>query len=157
MILKKANIELDSSLKKELQIYVGILRGLYIIHQHAHLISQGKKAYSDHLLFQRLYEETEQHIDQAFEKIIGSFGKDCADLSCHIEKTYKFINYIERKNEDIALRSLIAEELFLSFSKKIYKNLEKANVLSFGIDDMIMSISSDHEDFVYLLKQRVDD
>jgi len=156
VLLKFAEKEVNKKIKKNLSIYVGILRGLYIIHQHAHLVSAGKESYSDHLLFQRLYESIEEHIDQSFEKFIGNFGKEIADLQSHIQNTYNFVNYINNMDEDLVVRSLVAEELFLKQCNYLYKLLEKEEILSFGIDDMIMAIAGEHEDFVYLLKQRIE-
>ena len=148
---KKAN----SSTKKNLAMYVAMLRGLYMIHQHAHLTARSEKSYGDHLLFERLYKGTEAHIDQAFEKIIGNFGEECCDLKEHAEKTKEFIDEMCASEKDLAERSLKSETVFLNFAKDLRSLLEKQDVLSFGMDDLIMTISSDHEDFVYLLKQRV--
>ncbi len=148
----------ESKVAKQLAIYAGILRALAIIHQQAHWTCRSSVYYADHLLFDRLYNDTTKHIDTAYEKMIGVYGTSYASLDNHISFTKKFIddlNYNEDSEEDLVKRSLFAEEIFLKFSKQLYTWLEEKDEITLGVDDMIMSIASDHEGFVYLLKQRL--
>lgn len=150
----KPTEDISPECKNNLAKYVAMLRGLYIIHQDAHLMSKSQEFYGDHLLFQKLYEETEEHIDQAFEKIIGNFGEDCANLKLHIENTHNFITDACNASDDLVERSLLSELSFIKFSKELHSMLEKKSLLSFGMDDLITAVSGMHEDFIYLLKQR---
>ncbi len=147
---------------EKLALYAGMLRGLSIIHQQAHWTSRSKEYYGDHLLFDRLYGDVTKHIDTAFEKMIGVFGSDFADLVTHMDNTKKFIDDItgsfeEGDDDELVKRSLFAEEIFLKFSDELYRWLDAKSELTLGLDDMIMSIASDHEGLVYLLKQRLDE
>ena len=49
--------------------------------------------------------------------------------------------------------SLAIENEFLAFSKSAYDCFEKEGNMTLGLDDLIMSIASNRETSVYLLKQ----
>ena len=144
---KRPNFEAKSAM----ETYVAALLSLAIIHQQAHWVSKGEH-YGEHLLFERLYDGVSDQIDTAAEKAIGVLGAEM-DIVKHISMTSTFINkfYVEK---DLVKRSLLAEKAFLSFSKKLYNDLKESGDMSLGLDDMIMSIASEHETFVYLLLQR---
>lgn len=132
--------------------YVGMLRGLIIIHQTAHWTCDGDEYYGQHLLFNRLYENVSEDLDLAAEKLIGVFGVEHMNTQAHIEIAKTFID--EYTNKDLTERSLEAEVVFLAFSEELYNSIKDAGDMSLGLDDMIMSISSNHEENVYLLKQQ---
>lgn len=137
--------------------YTAMLRGLSIIHQQAHWTSKAENYYGDHLLLDRLYESVTKNVDSAAERTIGLYGAKALTLKEHMETAASFVKDIEEKSEKLTLidRSLLAEETFLKFSKELYDSLKSADALSLGLDDLIMSISSDHEENVYLLRRRV--
>lgn len=151
----------SSSVGRAMGKYTAVLRGLSIIHQQAHWTSKSTNYYGDHLLFDRLYNETSNHIDDAAEKTIGLFGMDPLDLESHIKTTKEFVDDVTKESDKtdspdmLAKRSLLAEETFLKMSKTLYDTLKEEGSMSLGLDDMIMAIANDHETFVYLLKQRL--
>ena len=133
--------------------YVGTLRGLSIVHQQAHWTCQGDTYYGDHLLFDRLYNSVSDNVDTCAEKLVGVFGAEYLELDSHMESAHKFVKFA-MKYKELDERCMAAEKAFLSFSKELYDNLEKMDALTLGLDDLIMSISSEHETNVYLLGQR---
>ena len=166
-LYKVANMYKLKSLAQEKAVsamgkYTAMLRALAIIHQHAHWTSKHDTYYGDHLLFDRLYNGVSDHVDKAAEKSIGLFGIQSLDLKTHIDTIESFVNDSMKKGDEdsengLAERSLAAEESFLDFSKKLYDSLKSSNKMTLGLDDLIMSIASEHETFVYLLKQRLAD
>lgn len=135
-------------------LYVATLRGLYLFHQHCHWTTAGLGFYGDHLLFERLYKSAQENADLAAEKFIGLFGKSGIDYSLQA----KYLNKLLLKYSDIdhqkpAKLALAFEKDFLAFSDQTYQDFEKADVMTMGLDDMIMAIASKREEACYLLQQ----
>ena len=124
--------------------YVAFLRALYLLHQRNHWETKG---YADHLLFQRLYEGTQEMADEAAEKAIGIFGTlgNQKGVSKLAEKYYNA--------SDPVAGSLKAEEAFQKLCKDTYDSLEASKKLTLGLDDMIMAHASKSELHTYLLQQ----
>jgi len=110
--------------------YVAFLRGIYLLNQNFHWITSGNNFYGNHLLFERIYKSAESNADLAAEK------------------------FVEAKNSSNLIQSsLKLEERFQELSEKLYECLESQGKLTLGLDDAIMSIASDRETSIYLLKQ----
>lgn len=137
--------------KKQMSLYVAFLRALYQIYQNAHWETKGEVFYGNHLLFQRLYEATQEHVDNAAEKTIGVYGTlyKLDPLIARLCMKYSAKNF----NDNWAKTILTAENIFLKFSQKLYDDLKDNNEITLGVDDLIMAISNAHEVHVYLLKQ----
>ena len=148
MCMKKTAQEAKALMTK----YVAYLRALYHIEQEAHWKTSGPEFYGNHLLFQRLYEGTQEDVDTAAEKTIGVYGELGSHDDIMIEIISKFSS--EHFGGNFTQSVLAAEEAFLELSKEIYNSLGES--LTLGVDDMIMSIASRHEVHVYLLKQALE-
>jgi DNA-binding ferritin-like protein len=135
--------------------YVAFLRALYLLHQNHHWLTCGANFYGNHLLFERIYKVAQESADLAAEKFIGVFGHEALGVPVHGKLMHELLEKFDGNN--LAKSSLDAEKEFLDFSKLIYDELEKQGKMSLGVDDMIMSIASNHEGNVYLLKQILGD
>jgi DNA-binding ferritin-like protein len=140
--------------------YTAMLRGLAIIHQQAHWTSKANNYYGDHLLLDRIYNAASEQVDGAAERTIGLYGAKAITLKDHMDVTMSFVNDVMNDSSDegaegLIERSLVAEESFLDFSKKLYDSLKDSNTMTLGLDDLIMANASAHEESVYLLKQRL--
>jgi len=135
--------------------YVAFLRSLYLIHQNNHWKVKGNYFYSNHQLFQRLYEKAQSNADSAAEKMIGLF----TDKSFNVAEQTNCINSILSNftDEDEIANSLKAEKTFLRVSEKFYEFMKDNNKMTLGLDDLIMSIHNDSEEAVYLLQQSKED
>jgi len=138
-------------LQEYLAFYVAFLRVLYNTHQNYHWLTKGENFYGNHLLFERIYKSAQENADLAAEKFIGVFGPEALDISLQNKLMNKITSLIE--NEDLIVSSLNLEEKFQKYSKTLYQTLNKADKLSLGVDDMLMSIASQREEAIYLLKQ----
>jgi len=141
--------------KDLLRKYICYLKSLYEFWKSSHWICSGQNFYSDHLLFERISDSIQDQIDQVAEKFVGIFGEDIVKV--HL--TSKIIcQMLEDKeigsSEDILKIGCEFEEEFLKFSKELYDGMKEDEVLTLGLDDMIMTIYSAHEEFCYLLGQR---
>lgn len=136
--------------------YVATLRAIYLIHQHSHWTAKGTGFYGDHLLFARLYESAEADADLAAEKFLGLFGENALDYQLQLELLGKILaRYTEQEGNPTAM-SLAIEKDFVQFCSEAYKAFKEENVMTLGLDDMIMSIASKREESCYLLQQTIE-
>lgn len=138
------------------------LRALYMVHQTAHWQTRGQSYYGDHLLFQRIYEESLVGIDGVAERLIGLTGDPQQVCLCaQIKIIHSLIEMVHGDGPSVAVspeelvqRSLLGETTLLGGIDKLKQKIEEAGALTEGLDDLLQGIASKHEEFVYLLKQR---
>jgi DNA-binding ferritin-like protein len=136
-------------------LYVATLRGLYLVEQNSHWLTKGLAFYGDHLLFERLYQASAEGADLAAEKMIGLFEEKGLDMKSQAEYLIKLLN--KYQGEDLHELCLQMEKDFLSFTQAVYEFFEEEGYLTLGLDDLLMSIASKHEEAVYLLQQALDE
>lgn len=135
---------------KIMSAYTAFLRGLYLVHQNCHWKSKGENFYGNHLLFQRLYEETQEDLDEAAEKTIGLYNSldDMPDVVKAVSTKYS----PEKYKDNCVLAAIEAEKTFLKLSEAIYNKLKESKI-TLGLDDFIMGVANKHEAHLYLLQQ----
>lgn len=131
------------------------MRATQMLHQNAHWNVCGPPFYGDHLLFERLYEALEEDIDVLAEKIVATYGEHCIVPFDQTLRVLECIGECEELATCPVTRSLAAEELLLSLLHLLYEFLEEAGTLSLGMDDFIMASANQHEEAIYLLRQRL--
>lgn len=137
-------------------LYVASLKAISLIHVHNHWTAKGIAFYSDHLLFERIYNDILKNLDMAAEKFIGLFGASCLDYETQADLLHKvLIKYKNLEEAPVAI-ALQVEKDFLKFAQQAYNIFEDEETLTLGLDDLIMSIASKHEEIVYLLQQTLD-
>ena len=143
----------------QLSVLLVHLKFLYFVHQNHHWTCKGDPFYGDHLLFQRLYEATQEEIDSIAEKTIGLGTIANVDLVqqtnqlARLVQGYGMSQTIPQPNE-LAKRSLVAEVNFLACVSRLVESLKECGLLTRGLDNLIAGIEDKHEGHVYLLKQR---
>lgn len=138
-------------------LYLAHLRQLALTHQHSHWTTSGSSFYGDHLVFERLYKSVVEDADLAAEKLIGLFGSKSVIFDMQQSFIYKASQRYSTLNGQPVEMSLKSEKDFILLSKQFYDFLEKENKMTLGLDDMIMSISSNRESSCYLLQQILED
>jgi DNA-binding ferritin-like protein len=138
-------------------LYVATLRAIYLVLQFCHWETRGLGFYGNHLLFERLYKQSAEDADFAAEKFIGLFGEPAVDYKLQQEFISKLLIKYQDHQDDRLHLALTIEKDFIAFAKQCYDELDKDGTLSLGLDDMIMSQSSNHEGSIYLLKQAIDE
>ncbi len=140
----------------ELVAILGALRGLAILHQTHHWQSSGPTFYGDHLMFGKLYEDTEADIDPLAEKIVGLSKSALVGFSRHAINLTAFLATIKdtSTSDEPCRRSLDAEKLLISLTETVMERLEAKGLLTKGLENMLAAIADKHEGFVYLLRQR---
>lgn len=131
--------------------YLALIRSVFLQHQSNHWRVYGNDFYGNHLLFERIYASAAEDADKIGEKLIGLFGVETIDLSLQAKVIGETLK--EFASGDPLETSLAIEKKFLSHSKELYDQLKKTNLLSLGLDDLIMSVASSREAACYLLQQ----
>lgn len=134
-------------------LYVASLKALALIHQHNHWTTKGVAFYGDHLLFERLYNDTLELLDVAAEKFVGLMGLQVLVYDTQTELVNKVLSKYSNLEGSPVQMSLEAVKDFIKFSKDAYNCFEEEGKLTLGLDDMIMATASKSEEFVYLLQQ----
>ena len=152
--------ELLSKLRQNL---TDLLATLTAIRWHAwvkHWKSQGGDFYSDHLLFQRIYEgsgggpKIDDQIDGLGERIIALFGNDAVDgveVSAKATRIHEGI-----KGLGMVAGALKLEKEALDRSAQIADAVAKGPAaLRIGLDNFVRELADARSTVVYLLQQRL--
>lgn len=141
----------------ELAVFLGSLRALQIIHQSHHWQSMGKNSYSDHLLYQRLYEVIEREVDAIGEKIVGTGQMKLTNYFTQLKHIENFLNVVTSRGA-ISQDSYTAELAIVTMGEVVINRLQIASgdkkYLTAGIEQAIGDILNKHEEHLYLLQQR---
>lgn len=145
---KKAQNSMSDEACKLLSLYVAFTRALYLLHQQNHWEAL---SYGDHLLFQRLYEDAQEIADDTAERVMGLCGKiDFNGKESDIVQ--KFLPK-DKSFQGLVQSSLAIEKAFQVLCKKVYDFLKEKEMITLGLDDLIMGQASDGEVHLYLLQQ----
>lgn len=140
----------------ELAVLLSVIRGVSLIHQQNHWITQGKEFYGDHLLFMRLYESVDAEIDKLAEKIVGLSTINFVCLVPQLAHINNFISLFssELSEKATAKSSYQAELFFMAFCTIVFEQLKTVKLLTPGLEQTIGTFLENHETNIYLLKQR---
>ena len=98
---------------------------------------------------------TGRPMDLAAEKFMGIFGDECLNYDVQVDYLNKIMKKYSKLEGSPAEMSLAIEKDFIKLSSSAYDCFEDNDTLSLGLDDMIMSISSNREEAVYLIQQKL--
>lgn len=145
---KTAQQKMDDEACKLMSVYVAFTRAIYLLHQENHWQAQD---YGHHLLFQRLYEEASEVQDDAAERTMGLCGELLLEgAESVIAKRFaaKAPGLIECLESSLSI-----EKAFQELCMDTYKTLKEKDMMTLGLDDMIMSQAGIGETHIYLLQQ----
>lgn len=149
---KTASMFLNGSLT----MVLATLQAAALVHQTNHWSTRGSTFYGDHLLFERLYSESQELIDQVAEKAIGSGEVAWIDVVELANVTAGIVVAMRAsipEAPDRASISLAAEAFVLDELKRTLDGYENEGKLTPGISNLLEGVADKHESFVYLLKQ----
>jgi len=129
---------------------LGRLKALFWFHWTAHWQTAGGHYYADHLLFERLKDETYEEIDPVAETAVGYFGEH-AVCPFHVME-HEHEGMVEMKN--LVPTALDLERGFQDLLGRTIEELEALGAMTPGLDDMLPAIGHTHDSHVYLLQQR---
>ena len=133
------------------------LRTMYVHYQNLHWESKGANFYGDHLMFQRMYGVVAKETDTVAEKILGLTGNALWVSDRHsLQHGFDTIQiWYSVAPEDSISRALFSEAYILEQLDYARSVLDDNDSLTYGLDDMLSSVASKHEEHVYLLRQRL--
>lgn len=131
------------------------------VHQTNHWSSKGEPFYGDHLLFERLYSETNDEVDSVAEKIVGLSNikgvdvvKQSQQIDTIISSLLSTLPYDVPACDNLINVSLDFEKFLLKVIDLVIVSLKASRKLSLGIENMLGSLADKHESHVFLLSQR---
>lgn len=139
----------------ELAVLLSVTRALAQLHQTHHWQAGGETYYGDHLLFDRLYNDVNEEIDQIAERLVGVASPDLVDagtVAAQVERVLR--EAFKPGGQDPTSTSLYAEEMYLEMLASVSTSLDEQDLLSYGTDDLLAGIADKHEEHTYLLKRR---
>lgn len=149
----------DTQAFRSLANLVALGQAVAMIHQSNHWMTRGPQYYGDHLLFQRLYEESQDGIDSLAERAVGAGSPrlveprhQVAVLKQQLDQLYPSQSVGTRRMVEI---SLAAEQAMVKAIANTYGALQQSGHLSHGISNLLEDQADKHEGFIYLLKQRL--
>ena len=143
----------------ELGAVLVLLRAASHIHQSHHWQTNGGHFYGDHLLFERLYNESQSFIDQVAERAVGAGHPSLVDPKIQSSLINSLVHIWcgspgEMGASDMVLVSLETERCVVHCIGEARKAMESAGTLSDGTDNLLQGVADKHEEFIYLLQQR---
>lgn len=136
--------------KAALKELLAKLRLLAMYYQTAHWQVKSSTYYADHVLFERLYNETNEQIDGIAERAVGLTDMEAVSLADSLSMMSQFKLPTECKdNSEYAKAGLALEK---SVMGTIDRALEGASA---GTRNLLEGLADVSEKHVYLLKQRL--
>ena len=141
----------------QLSVLMAHLRYLNILHHTHHWVAG---SYSDHLLFEQLYESVRTEIDLLAERAIGLSDIETVDITRQLRTLQAIVkeddveSMISDQNNRLIFKSLEAENRFLEIIDFIKEDLQTNGLMTNGLEDLLGTIASQHEQHVYLLQNR---
>ena len=145
----------------ELGAVVAVLRAAALVHQSHHWQTRGDTFYGDHLLYERLYNESLDMIDRVAERAVGSGHRLLVHPVIQSNQVGSLVKFLcgdiqtDPTPDEYAAVSFMTEVYVLSVLGLAYNAIEASQLLTNGTDNLLQDVSDKHESFVYLLRQRV--
>jgi DNA-binding ferritin-like protein len=132
-------------------VLVADIRCLAMIHQTFHWIARGPEFFSDHLLFERLYTQTNADVDTIAEKMLGICGDTglLGDVPGQIGSMQEFADSFYGTHGSIGL-ALAAENNFITSVNGCLEMTDDPGVKTF-----LEGLIDKHQGHIYLLSQRL--
>lgn len=140
--------------------YIAYLRAAYTWFHAAHHTTRGISFAGDHAnLYSRIYEFFADQIDGVIEKGIAQVGMELAcpkeQLTAAAQIVCAYPTPAGISPTAIAAAGLCMVQDIIQFLEEQFSCLEDCGALSLGLNDLMAAHANGIEDFVYLLKQRV--
>jgi len=127
----------------------------------AHHVTRGASFAGDHVdIFGRIYVAIQDEIDGAVEKAVGVTGDE--GIACPMHITKMALQVLQSYPSPPAISSLAMaavgleiERNYVELVEQMFAELEEADMLSLGLNDMLAASANVHEGHSYLLQQRV--
>lgn len=140
----------DEALK--CQAILAHIEALSMFYQSAHWLTKGPEYYADHLLFERLYTETNGEIDGISERCVNKFNASDVLIENRLANIQSVLESLNQQAEDqnFLVKGLALEKSLIT----LLDEMETASISS-GTRNLFAGIADLHETHVYLITQRL--
>jgi DNA-binding ferritin-like protein len=133
---------------QELDLLIAALHAKYNLALFAHWTSKGDSYYSDHLLFQKIYSETFEHIDLLLESALPFFPDLIADPTHYLNNSLPIINDASNlKSHPVSILNVI------NVVDKFIQNLIDLNIVN--LNNILADLKDLNTHHLYLINQRI--
>lgn len=129
------------------------IRAQQDLYQALHWRASGNVSYGDHLLYERLYKGRLEELDRVAERIAGLFGDEALDPQVLVARSAAWLSRWREAGKPVA-QALAAESDLQRAIRKAHDAGKETQTLTLGLDDLLASLASAHEESTYLLRQR---
>lgn len=132
-------------------------RAIAMVHQTHHWQTRGGHYYSDHLLFERLYNEVTALIDPLAERAVGLGHWTLVNAPTQAAAVAAIVSTmpgVYNSPEDMVEGSRQFALLMVASVEAIIQKLEATNAMTAGLDDLLPAHAGKFEEHAYLLGQR---
>jgi len=112
----------------------------------------GNDYYGNHLLLQRIYEDTQEHVDKIGERTVGLLGPKAIEAKSQADMVKRFYLEFSKPGKPMENAILAAERLH-KMLRDTYAELSGTETMTLGLDDLLMGLQSAKEEHLYLLQQ----
>lgn len=143
----------------ELSQLLASLRYLAMLHQTHHWVAKGDPFYSDHKLFEELYQRTLEDIDDVAEKAVGLGCEQNVALSSQLCQIVSLARSQDSPQtvpqaSDLAKASLCAERNLLTCVVMALQSMDQGGTTTPGVENLLQQVADRHERHVYLLGRK---
>lgn len=131
---------------------LALMRAVQWNHLTTHWQVSGENFYSDHKLFNKLYNSLQEDVDTLAEKMVCYFKAASVDSIDQATRMQKIL--IQATETNLIARAIRLEKMLLAQLALSFDILSQSGMLSLGLDDFISATASSHERNLYLLTQR---
>ena len=136
-----------------------VYRGVTAVHLTHHWQTRGGHYYADHLLLQRIYEETQELIDPMAERTVGLGHWLLVDAVTQARALADLVGLLTPGGkvppENMIQTSYNATLFAISAIEMVIKRLDEAGLMTAGLDDLLPAHAGKFEEHGYLLGQRL--
>ena len=136
-----------------------VYRGVTAVHLTHHWQTRGGHYYADHLLLQRIYEETQALIDPMAERTVGLGHWLLVDAVTQARALADLVGLLTPGGkvppENMIQTSYNATLFAISAIEMVIKRLDEAGLMTAGLDDLLPAHAGVFEGHGYLLGQRL--
>lgn len=129
---------------------LAFLRALHWFHWTAHWQVTG--SYGNHLLFEKMYSQTQEEIDQLAEKCVAYFGVSCVNEHDQAKKMSEILKWVD-DSDDPLQKAIDLEERFQGYILATHEMIMGARMMTIGFDNLVQGIADTHEQHLYWLRQ----
>ena len=141
--------------------YIGFVRAYHLWMHGAHNATKGPGFAGDHVeIYGKIYNEVQDAIDGVIEKGVGVYQDEGIACPMKIVENAMVILYEWESPSGLPAERIAA--LALEYTRQLVKIgegtaavLDEVGALSYGMDNMFGDLVDTHENYVYLLQQRI--